>query len=61
MDDQEAVNTYGNKLERAAWFLTLFGMLTDLGGDVAFPSYNFALGLWGAYCSYQRHGRATFG
>jgi hypothetical protein len=62
MDDQEiTITNYGNQLERAAWFLTLFSMLTQLGGDVAFPSYNVALGFWGAYCAFSRHGRATFG
>lgn len=61
MDDQEInVANYGNQLERAAWFLTLFSMLTQLGNE-AFPSYNVALGFWGAYCSFSRHGRATFG
>lgn len=28
---------------------------------MAFPSYNIALGFWGAYCAFSRHGRATFG
>jgi hypothetical protein len=32
-----------------------------VSASVAFPSYNIALGFWGAYCSFSKHGRATFG
>lgn len=43
---------------------TAFPHITSMflvSSEVAFPSYNVALGFWGAYCSYTRHGRATFG
>jgi len=61
MSQENITKNYSNQLERASWFLTLFGMMTQLSSEVAFPSYNVALGFWGAYCSYSRNGRATFG
>ncbi len=38
----------------------LLGMLTQVSTVYAFPSYNVIVGFWGAYCSFGRHGRATF-
>ncbi len=81
MNHEAEIKNYSNQLERASWFLTLFGMMTQcaflfsffylffrfmifyfiVSSEVAFPSYNVALGFWGAYCAYTRHGRATFG
>ena len=45
-------------LSRKQRNLFLFFKVT---ASYAFPSYNIALGFWGAYCSFSKHGRATFG
>lgn len=36
-------------------------MLSQVSSAYSFPSYNVALGLWGAYSAFSKHGRATFG
>ena len=59
--DEAAISKWGNNLERASWSLVFAGMLTQLSTEYAFPSYNVALGFWGAYCAFGRQGRATFG
>jgi len=61
MDREEQIKRYANSLERASWFLVIIGMLTEISSEYAFPSYNVALGFWGAYSSFSKHGRATFG
>ena len=48
-------------IERASWLLVFFGMLSQISSEFSFPSYNVALGFWGAYCVFSKHGRATFG
>mmetsp|Transcript_16240 Transcript_16240/g.23678 ORF Transcript_16240/g.23678 Transcript_16240/m.23678 type:complete len:183 (+) Transcript_16240:205-753(+) len=48
-------------LEFSSWLLTLFAMLTQMSVKFSFPSYNVALGFWGAYCAFSSNGRATFG
>lgn len=59
--NEESSKKHGSYLERASWFLILFGMLTQLNFQYSFPSYNCVLGFWGAYSSFTKHGRATFG
>ena len=59
--DKDVVRKYGSYLERTSWSLVFFGLLTQVSSEFAFPSYNIILGFWGAYCSFSRHGRATFG
>lgn len=39
----------------------IFFFFFEVTASYAFPSYNIALGFWGAYCSFSKHGRATFG
>jgi hypothetical protein len=51
---------YASHVERTGWILAFWGMLTQVS-NFGFPSYNVALGFWGAYCSFSKHGRATFG
>ncbi len=57
----DEVQKWANQLERSSWILVILGMMTQVSTEYAFPSYNVALGFWGAYCSFCRHGRATFG
>lgn len=52
---------YSAHVERISWILAFWGMLTQVCAEYAFPSYNVVLGFWGAYCSFSKHGRATFG
>tara|TARA_A100001035_G_scaffold186734_1_gene148879 strand:+ start:456 stop:911 length:456 start_codon:yes stop_codon:yes gene_type:complete len=59
MEDRN-VRKWGNQVERISWLLVLLGMLTQVSTVYAFPSYNVILGFWGAYCSFGKHGRATF-
>lgn len=59
--ETDHVNKWGNQLERSSWTLVFFGMMTQVSTEYAFPSYNVALGFWGAHCSYGCHGRSTFG
>lgn len=59
--DKDIIRKYGSYLERSSWSLVFFGLLTQVSSEFAFPSYNVILGFWGAYCSFSRHGRATFG
>ena len=59
--DKDVIRKYGSYLERTSWSLVFFGLLTQVSSEFAFPSYNIILGFWGAYCSFSRHGRATFG
>jgi len=61
MDREESIKRHANSLERVSWFLVVVGMLTEVSSEYAFPSYNVALGFWGAYSSFSKHGRATFG
>jgi len=58
--DKDVIRKFGSYLERASWSLVFFGLLTQVSSEFAFPSYNVVLGFWGAYCSFARHGRATF-
>lgn len=80
--DPEIIQKYASHLERASWFLILFGMLTQgvatenywcfnlifhcllsltvVSSSVSFPSYNIAIGFWGVYCAFAKHGRAVF-
>jgi hypothetical protein len=51
---------YSSQVERTGWILVLWGMLTQVS-NFGFPSYNVALGFWGTYCAFSKHGRATFG
>jgi hypothetical protein len=60
-DAEESAKSHGARLERASWFLVMFGMLSQLNADYSFPSYNVVLGFWGTYATFTRHGRATFG
>eukprot|EP01032_Pedospumella_encystans_P024482 gene24482-27689_t len=60
MNQEEQIKKHSGALERAAWFLVIFGMLSEISTDYAFPSYNIALGFWGAYSVFSKHGRATF-
>jgi hypothetical protein len=55
------VQKWGNQVERSAWTLVFFSMMTQVSTEYAFPSYNIALGFWGAHCAFSTHGRATFG
>ncbi len=59
--DEEQVKRLGSTLERAAWLLVLAGMASQTSASHSFPSYNPLLGFWGAYATYTRHGKATFG
>jgi hypothetical protein len=52
---------FASYVERTAWLQVLFGMLTQVSADTAFPSYNAVLGFWGVYAAINMHGRATFG
>ena len=61
MADLENADKWGSILERTSWLLVLVGMFTQVSAEYAFPSYNVALGFWGAYCAFGKHGRATFG
>ncbi|KAJ1444088.1 hypothetical protein B484DRAFT_389048, partial [Ochromonadaceae sp. CCMP2298] len=61
MDQDSQIKKYSGALERASWFIVLLGMLSEISTDHAFPSYNIALGFWGAYSAFSKHGRATFG
>ena len=58
--DKDLIRQNANSLERTSWILVFFGLLTQLSADFAFPSYNVVIGFWGAYCSFSKHGRATF-
>ena len=58
--DKDLIRQNANSLERTSWILVFFGLLTQLSADYAFPSYNVVIGFWGAYCSFSKHGRATF-
>ncbi len=55
------LDKWGNQLERSSWTLVFFGMMTQVSTEYAFPSYNVALGFWGAHCAFSCHGRSTFG
>ena len=61
MENKENITKYATLLERASWILVFFGLLTQISSERSFPSYNVVLGFWGAYCSFSKHGRATFG
>jgi hypothetical protein len=61
MADPEGIAKWGSVLERSCWLLVLTGMLTQVSAEYAFPSYNVAIGFWGTYCAFGKHGRATFG
>lgn len=52
---------FASYVERTAWLQILFGILTQVSAEVAFPSYNVVLGFWGVYAAINKHGRATFG
>jgi hypothetical protein len=36
-------------------------MISQISSTMSFPSYNALLGFWGAYATFTRHGKATFG
>lgn len=59
--EAELIRKYGEYVERCGWLQVLFGILTSVSAEYAFPSYNVALGFWAVYCAYTKHGRATFG
>mmetsp|Transcript_23751 Transcript_23751/g.21615 ORF Transcript_23751/g.21615 Transcript_23751/m.21615 type:complete len:187 (+) Transcript_23751:34-594(+) len=61
IDQDIIIKHTSNNVERSSWLLLLFSMLTQISSIYSFPSYNIALGFWGVYCSFTRHGRATFG
>lgn len=35
-------------------------MFIVVSSATAFPSYNIAIGFWGVYCAFSKHGRAVF-
>jgi hypothetical protein len=41
-------------VERVAWVSILCSLLTQLGGEASFPSYNVVLGFWGLYVAFTR-------
>ena len=54
--DRNLVSTNADSLERYSWLIVFIGLILP-----SLPSYNIAIGFWGVYCSYSKHGRATFG
>jgi hypothetical protein len=55
--DKGSVRIHADSLERAAWTLVFFSILNFL----SLSSCDTALGFWGVFCAYSKHGRATFG
>ena len=52
--DEELIKKVGAHMERASWFLVLFGMVSQVSSHDAFPSYNMLMGFWGAYATFTR-------
>lgn len=57
---EEVVEKNAIQFVRSSFLVAFFGSLTQVSGIIAFPSYNVALGFFGAYSSFARNGKATF-
>lgn len=61
LEESENASNSEKYLERLSWTLVALGMLSQLSSDYSFPSYNIALGFWGAYCVFGKNKKAIIG
>lgn len=54
--DKGLVRIHADRLERAAWTLVFLSIFS-----LSLNPYDTAIGFWGVFCAYSKHGRATFG
>ncbi|KAG5178355.1 hypothetical protein JKP88DRAFT_168733 [Tribonema minus] len=51
---KELLTWHPEYVERSAWIQVFLSILTQLGGEASFPSYNVVLGFWGLYVAFTR-------
>jgi len=60
MDSDELQFAWSRRLEKCGMLQLLFGFLSQVSGELSFPSYNILLGFWCCYCSWARNVRSVF-
>lgn len=60
MDADEVQFAWSRRLEKCGMLQLVLSFLTQVSGDLSFPSYNILLGFWCCYCSWARNIRSVF-
>uniref|UniRef100_A0A7S1U1Y2 Uncharacterized protein n=1 Tax=Phaeomonas parva TaxID=124430 RepID=A0A7S1U1Y2_9STRA len=60
MDAEDVQFTWSRRLEKCGLGQLVLSFLTQVSGEISFPSYNILLGFWCCYCAWTKNVRGIF-